>query len=137
MCTLILAGAAYPFLYVFVQHPYYAREPRLGPPPLAGRAGMVTIAMLPFVLALAMKANMVSLVTGVGHEKLNVLHRWLGWMMGVFSVIHALPFIVEPVKQGGLVLLKEKFNANPVYWNGVAALACLFWLCVASLSFVR
>jgi hypothetical protein len=137
MCALIVAGAAYPLLYVFTQRPYYAREPRLGPPPLAGRAGMIAIAMLPFVLALAMKANLVSFVTGVGHEKLNVLHRWMGWMMGLFSVIHAVPFIVEPVKEGGWALVKTKFSANPVYWNGVAALACLFWLCVASLPFVR
>lgn len=137
MCTLIITGAAYPLLYVFTQRPYYAREPWLGPPPLAGRAGMIAIAQLPFVLALGMKANLVSVVTGVGHEKLNVLHRWLGMLMGVFSVIHALPYFVEPVKHGGWGLLKEKFEANWVYWNGVAALACLFWLCVASLPFIR
>ncbi|KAI5804532.1 ferric reductase NAD binding domain-containing protein [Geopyxis carbonaria] len=137
MCTLILVGFAFPFLYIFTQHPYYAREPFLGPPPISGRSGMMALAMLPFILALGMKVNLVSLVTGVGHEKLNVLHRWLGMLMGILSVIHAVPFVVEPVKNGGWALCKEKFMSHPTYWNGVGAFVCLFWLCIASQPFIR
>ena len=137
MITLICAGALYPLLYTWTQHPYYAREPRLGPPPLAGRAGMIAIAMLPFVLALGMKWNLIAIVTGIEQEKLNVLHRWSGWLMGLMSLMHALPYFVEMLKEGGREMVKQKFRENPVYWNGVAALCCLFWLCVASLPFVR
>jgi hypothetical protein len=137
MSSLIVAGFSYPMLYVFVQRPYYARSPELGPPPLAGRAGMIAVAMIPFVVALGMKANLVSLVTGVGHEKLNVLHRWLGLLMGFLSIIHAIPFLVEPVVNGSWSDLKVKFMSNIVYWNGVGAFACLFWLCVASLKPIR
>lgn len=97
----------------------------------------MAIAMLPFIIALGMKWNMVSLVTGVGHEKLNVLHRWLSLLFAALSLIHAIPFIVEPVKEGGWALCKEKFMSHPTYWNGVGAMVCLFWLCVASLPFVR
>jgi len=98
---------------------------------------MIAVAMIPFVVALGMKANLVSLVTGVGHEKLNVLHRWLGLLMGFLSIIHAIPFLVEPVVNGSWSDLKVKFMSNIVYWNGVGAFACLFWLCVASLKPIR
>jgi predicted ferric reductase len=137
MSTLIVAGFSYPMLYVFVQRPFYAQAPNMGPPPLAGRAGMIAVAMIPFVVALGMKANLVSLVTGVGHEKLNVLHRWLGLLMGLLSIIHAVPFLVEPVVNGTWGDLKNKFMSNIVYWNGVGAFACLFWLCIASLKPIR
>lgn len=134
---LILAGFAYPVLYVFTQRPYYELAPRFGPPPLSGRSGMITLAMTPFVLMLGMKANLVSLVTGVGHEKLNVLHRWLGYFMGFFAIVHTVPFIVEPLRNGGVVQLKDLFYNHIEYWNGVGALICLLWLCFGSLRFVR
>lgn len=97
----------------------------------------MAIAMLPFILALGMKVNLISLVTGVGHEKLNVLHRWLALLFGILSLIHAIPYVVEPVKRGGWELAREKFMSHPTYWNGVGAMACLFWLCVASMPFIR
>lgn len=137
LCALVVAGFLYPLLYIFTQRPYYALLPALGPPPLAGRAGMIAVAIIPFVLALGMKANAISLVTGVGHEKLNVLHRWGGVLMGLLAVVHAVPFLVEPVVHGGWGALREKMALHPTYWNGVGALACLFWLCVASLPFIR
>lgn len=134
---LILAGFAYPALYTFTQHPYYEMAPQYGPPPLAGRGGMIALAMTPFVLMLGMKANMISLVTGVGHEKLNVLHRWLGFFMGFFALVHAVPFIVEPLRNGGYHTLKALFYNHVEYWNGVGALICLLWLCFGSLPFIR
>lgn len=134
---LILAGFSYPVLYVFTQRPYYEREPKFGPPPLAGRSGMIALAMTPFILMLGMKANLISLVTGVGHEKLNVLHRWLGFFMGFFSVVHTIPFIVEPLKQGGMDRLRVVWASHSTYWNGVGALVCVLWLCFGSLPFIR
>jgi Ferric reductase like transmembrane component len=135
--ALIVAGFLYPVLYVFTQHPYYEREPQFGPPPLAGRAGMIALAMTPFVIMLGMKANLISLITGMGHEKLNVLHRWLGFSCGFFSLVHAIPYIVEPLKNGGWSKLSEVFNSHVTYWNGVGAIVCMFWLTFGSLNFIR
>ena len=134
--ALILAGFMFPMLYVFVQHPYYERDPHFGPPPVAGRSGMIALAMTPFILLLGMKANLISLVTGMGHEKLNVLHRWLGYFCGFFSLVHTIPYIVEPLKNGGWAKLTEVFN-HVTYWNGVGALVCMFWLNFGSLNFMR
>ncbi|KAH0606914.1 uncharacterized protein H6S33_002902 [Morchella sextelata] len=134
---LIILGFAYPSLYVFTQHPYYEREPRFGPPPLAGRGGMTALAMTPFVLMLGMKSNLISVITGVGHEKLNVLHRWLGYFLGFFSLVHAVPFIIEPLRNGGSGTLAALFRDHIVYWNGVGALLCVLFLCFGSLPFIR
>lgn len=140
LALIIAAGWAYPMLYVFTQHPYYRMFAWYGPPGIAGRSGMIAVAITPFSIALGMKANWVSLVTGVGHERLNVLHRWLGLLCGVMAVIHTVPFLYEPVRDGGWGALREKLlhgKGNIYYWNGFAALACLLWLDVASLPFLR
>lgn len=134
---LILVGFAYPTIYVFSQRPYYEMAPLFGPPPLSGRSGMITLAMTPFVLMLGMKANLISLITGVGHEKLNVLHRWLGFFMAFFAVVHTIPFIIEPLRNGGVGQLKNLFSDHFEYWSGVGALICLLWLSFGSLSFIR
>ncbi|CAZ81963.1 unnamed protein product [Tuber melanosporum] len=135
--SLVLAGFMYPLLYIFSQHPYYEREPRFGPPPLGGRSGMIALAMTPFIILLGMKANLISMVTGMGHEKLNVLHRWLGFVCGFFSLVHSAPYIIEPLKNGGWSKLAEVFNGHVTYWNGVGALVCMFWLTFGSLNFIR
>lgn len=134
---LILVGFAYPTIYVFAQRPYYEMAPLFGPPPLSGRSGMITLAMTPFVLMLGMKANLISLVTGVGHEKLNVLHRWLGFFMAFFAIVHTVPFIIEPLRNEGMGQLKSLFYNHFEYWSGVGALICLLWLSFGSLSFIR
>lgn len=134
---LILVGFAYPTVYVFSQRPYYEMASEFGPPPISGRSGMITLAMTPCVLMLGMKANLISLVTGVGHEKLNVLHRWLGFFMAFFAVVHTVPFIIEPLRFGGWQRLRYLFANHFEYWTGVGALVCLLWLCFASLPFIR
>ncbi len=97
----------------------------------------MAVAMIPFVLALGMKANLVSFITGVGHEKLNVLHRWLSFLLFILSIVHGAPFIVEPVVNTGWGEVSNKFKQHPEYWSGAGALLALFWLCFASLPFLR
>lgn len=101
---------------------------------------MIGIALTPFILALGMKANLISFMTGVGHERLNALHRWMGMLAGIMGVIHTIPFLVEPVRDEGWHALKNKLlhgRGNIYYWNGFGALACLLWLCIASFPFIR
>lgn len=146
MAATIFVGWAYPTFYVFPQKPWYRVYAEYGPPGLAGRAGMIAIATIPFIYALSMKANWISLVTGVGHERLNVLHRWLGLICLFFSIVHTVPFLVEPVHgdwgdgPGSWAALREKLlhgRGNIYYWNGFAALGCMVWLNLASISFLR
>lgn len=52
---------------------------------------------------------MVTLLTGLGHEKLNVFHRWVGWSVFGLSVVHTVPFIVAPLHDGGYSALHKQF----------------------------
>lgn len=63
----------------------------------------------PLLVALAGKAKVVTLVTGLGHEKLNVVHRWVGWSVFGLSVAHTIPFIVAPLPDGGYSALHKQF----------------------------
>lgn len=50
-------------------------------PPIATRAGFLAIAILPFQVMFATKWNPITILTGVSHERLQVYHRWSGWIM--------------------------------------------------------
>lgn len=100
---------------------------------------MLAVAMMPWIVALSMKANLVTMLTGIGHERLNVLHRWGGYLCLFLSLIHTIPFYVTPVwDKGGLTTFKGYFSGQYyVYGTGLAALVPLLVLCIHSLPFLR
>lgn len=93
----------------FAVRPYYRQFRGFGSPPLAIRTGLMAIACTPILLALSGKANIITVLTGVGHEKLNVIHRWVAWMCFALSLVHTIPFIVAPLRDGGYRALHEQF----------------------------
>ena len=100
LCCLILS---------FAVRPYYRAHYGYGSPPLAIRAGPMAVALTPWIVALSGNANLITMVTSIGHEKLNVFHRWIGRICLGLSVIHTVPFIVAPLKNGGYTALHEAF----------------------------
>lgn len=79
----------------FAIHPYYRLYRGFGSPPLAIRAGLMAVALTPLVFALAGKSNLVRLLTGVSHEKLNIFHRCVSYACLVLSIIHTAPYLVN------------------------------------------
>lgn len=88
-------------LYCTVPQPLFWTSIAYGSPPLAVRSGMMAVALMPWIVALAMKANLISMVTGISHERLNVLHRWAAYICLVLSILHTVPFYVTPVWEKG------------------------------------
>ncbi|KAI9738006.1 MAG: hypothetical protein M1834_009376 [Cirrosporium novae-zelandiae] len=43
------------------------------------------------------------------HEKLNVIHRWVAWMYFGLAWVHTTPFLIAPVRDGGLARLHYQF----------------------------
>lgn len=125
--------------YSFIPQPLYYASIQFGSPPLAIRAGMLAVAMMPWVIALSMKANFITMLTGIGHERLNVLHRWAAYICLFLSLVHTVPFYVTPIwDQGGLHVFKTYFTGQTyIYGTGVAALVPLIVLCLHSLPFLR
>ncbi|GAB7361880.1 hypothetical protein MBLNU230_g1919t1 [Neophaeotheca triangularis] len=138
--VIVFAALVFTILYSFVPQPLYWEKIRYGSPPLAVRSGMLAVSLMPWIVGLSMKANFISMMTGIGHERLNVLHRWLAYICLLLSLIHTIPFYVQPVwDQGGLRVFRSYFTGTGViiYGTGVAALVPLIFLCVHSLPPLR
>jgi len=109
--AIVAAALVFVVLYCFVPQPLYWQSIGFGSPPLAIRAGMIAVAMMPWIVGLAMKPNFISILTGIGHERLNVLHRWLAYICLLLSLIHTIPFYVQPVwDRGGQAVFQSFFN---------------------------
>ena len=110
---VVVPALIFTVLYCFVPQPLYWESIRYGSPPLAIRAGMIAVAMMPWIVALSMKANFIALLTGIGHERLNVLHRWLAYLCLLLSLIHTVPFYIQPVwEHGGLDVFQSYFGGT-------------------------
>ncbi|KAH8199010.1 hypothetical protein TruAng_006839 [Truncatella angustata] len=131
---------AFVTLYTFLLQPLYWQSIQYGSPPVAIRAGMIAVAMTPWIVATSMKANILTWITGIGPERLNVLHRWAGYLCLFLSLVHTVPFYVQPVwDDGGMTTFSRLFpeGSGVIYGTGIACLVPLIWLCVGSLPFIR
>ncbi|KAI6082662.1 ferric reductase like transmembrane component [Hypoxylon rubiginosum] len=131
---------AFVSIYVFLKQPLYWESIQYGSPPVAIRSGMIAVAMTPWIVATSMKANILTLITGIGPERLNVFHRWAGYVCLFLVLVHTIPFYIQPVwDDGGMEVFEKLFpeGSGVIYGTGIACLVPLLWLCVASLPFIR
>jgi predicted ferric reductase len=139
--TVIVVGALLlGVLYSCLPQPLFWDSIAYGSPPLAIRSGMMAVALLPWIVALAMKANFITMITGIGHERLNVLHRWAAYICLVLSILHTVPFYVTPIWEKGARHVFEGFFSQTgfyAYGTGVAALVPLAFLCLHSIGPLR
>ena len=107
--AFLLITVLFLFVLTFAVRPYYRQHRGYGSPPLAIRTGLMAASLTPLLIALSGKANLVTLLTGLSHEKLNIFHRWVGWFVFGLSVAHTIPFIVAPLHDGGYSALHKQF----------------------------
>ena len=103
-------------------------------PPIATRAGFLALGCLPFILAFGSKANLVTAVTGISHERLNVWHGWVSWAMLVLGMVHAFPLIIFHRSQGDM---GKMWSSSGTWLTGVIALVCQGWLTIMSIPRIR
>lgn len=128
--TIYACGTSlYLFCYALVPHFWYRACRGFGSPPLAIRAGAMAMAPIPFIFALSGKLNIISMLTGIGYEKLNWVHQFAGVACLVLSVIHTIPFIYQALAEGGSDNLNLVFKGTD-YITGIAALVPLVLLCL-------
>lgn len=138
-------GAIFFFSMVLGPKPYYwpnVKEPGTtelleswgGSPPIATRSGWLALGCLPFIMATSPKSNMITGLTGISHEKLQVFHRWTSYACFVLALIHTFPFIVYNAWLGTLA---SEWKTNVCYWTGVVALVAQAWLTFASIGPLR
>ncbi|KAF2473682.1 uncharacterized protein BDR25DRAFT_217251 [Lindgomyces ingoldianus] len=138
MLLFVLITCLFLLLLAFIQRPYYRLHRGFGSPPLAVRTGLMAIALTPIIVALAGKVNFITILTGISHEKLNVLHRYASYMCLFLSIVHTVPFIVAPLKDGGLKQLhKQYYKKGGLEFTGTPPLGILVGLCVFSIPWIR
>ncbi|KAL4918668.1 ferric reductase NAD binding domain-containing protein [Aspergillus aurantiobrunneus] len=136
--VLILVGVVFFLAMTLGPQPYYWPDRGTvsygSSPPIATRTGWMAVALLPFVLVLGAKANLVSAVTGVPHEKLQVFHHWTSYAMFVLGLVHTFPFIVYRIEIGEMMM---EWRTSVFYWTGVATLIPQAYLTFMSLPSIR
>ncbi|KAK6462853.1 ferric reductase transmembrane component 7 [Scheffersomyces coipomensis] len=130
-------SSVYLFCYSLVPHFWYRGCFGFGSPPLAVRSGIMAGALTPFIYILAGKANMITFLTGISYEKLNQYHQFVGVACFVLSVIHTIPFIYQPLVEGGTSNLRYQFTTDFQFYSGIPPLIILGWLVIASKAWFR
>nr|VWP00534.1 Pre-mRNA-splicing ATP-dependent RNA helicase PRP28 (EC [Ganoderma boninense] len=94
------------------------------------RGAHLAACQLPFIVALAGKNNIISFLTGIGHEKLNVLHRAAARTCLILLWIHALTRTVAGLTE------REDFGHGWMRW-GAASLTSFTLLSMMSVRIIR
>ncbi|KAJ6526009.1 iron reductase [Mycena capillaripes] len=97
----------------------------------ANRAGLIAAAQYPLLIGLGMKNNIISVLTGIGSDKLNLLHRVVARVLCVLLWIHAGGRLV----QNGRAENMKDFGEAWFRWGfvSVTALTLLMFLSVRPL----
>jgi predicted ferric reductase len=78
----------------------------------------MALALMPVLFMLAAKRNMISVLTGVSHERLQVFHQWVAYFMFILALLHTFPFIYFNAQAGMSMIM---WRTSYQYWTGVVA----------------
>jgi hypothetical protein len=103
--TLLAISTAFLSVLPWPQRQYLRAHFILGSPPLSVRCAMIISALTPLTVALAGKVNIITWITGVGHAKLNVYHRYVSYVILCLATVHTV----------GLLSLFDSISLS--YWH--------------------
>ncbi|PSN63795.1 hypothetical protein BS50DRAFT_590808 [Corynespora cassiicola Philippines] len=146
--TLTLLGFASVFFSIipWPQQRYLRARFRFGSPPLSVRCAMVIAALTPLTIAMAGKVNVITWMTGVGYEKLNVVHRYTAYVIFYLATIHTLsymylllivPHLIAPVQDGGWSMLNKLYANQARELSGTVLYFVTFGLVSLSIPWIR
>ncbi|MCJ1224586.1 hypothetical protein MMC12_001231 [Toensbergia leucococca] len=98
------------------------------------RAGWLSIAQLPLLILLAGKNNIIGCLTGVGYERLNILHRWVARCMLLTATMH---FAYQSYGWNRLGLMQLEWATDTCAPTGMAAYAILLWMNLSTVAPLR
>lgn len=134
---IISIGVLYTLCYCFVPKPFYRICAGFGSPPLATRSGVMSTGLVPIIFILSGKSNIISQLTGISYEKINVYHRWVSVMCCLLGWVHTIVFYYQAVHEGGYARLQYDMRTNYFFVNGIPPMLFLTILTVFSHSYIR
>ncbi|CAN6673022.1 ferric/cupric reductase transmembrane component 7 [Trichomonascus vanleenenianus] len=135
--AVVFSAFLFMLCIVFIPHFWYRACFQFGSPPLAVRAGMVSNALTPLIYTLSGKSNVVTALTGMSYERLNVYHQTVAWLSLFFAWVHTVPFLAQPMWEGGAQWLHKWYYDGITDISGTVALVLLMTLCFFSLRSIR
>ncbi len=94
------------------------------------RNAWVTVTQVPLLYLLASKTNMIGIIIGTSHERLNWLHRWVARTMFVTATVHGFHFWSEWVYYD--IVQTELATLSTIVPYGLGAWGILLWMTVTS-----
>lgn len=101
--------------------------------PWADRVGVLAYALTPLSILLSSRESILSLITGLPYQSFSFLHRWLGYIIVVQSVLHTIGWSIielrlyQPQPKVGVEWIKQLY----MIW-GVIAMFLLLSLFILS-----
>ena len=117
-------------------HPgLYNTRSSLGP--FADRVGVLAYALTPLSIMLANRESILSILTGIPYQNFNFLHRWLGYIIVIQSILHTIGWSIIEIKlyQPQPQVAKKWIVQLYMIW-GVVAMILLLLIYVLSLPSV-
>lgn len=90
--------------------------------PFADRIGVLAYALTPLSILLASRESLLSSITGVPYQSFMFLHRWVGYIILIQSVVHTI---------GWIVVEAALYQPQPATWDSLAAELYIQWGFVA------
>ncbi|EED82556.1 iron reductase [Postia placenta Mad-698-R] len=82
------------------------------------RAAYVAVSQIPFVVALATKNNIISMLIGIGWDHMNYIHRFTGRLLVIAANVHAIGYSRLPLDNLGEV--HQAYRAAALHVRSVA-----------------
>ncbi|RLL99200.1 hypothetical protein CFD26_103525 [Aspergillus turcosus] len=98
------------------------KQTRVGLGPLADRVGVLAYALTPLAVLLSTRESLLSLLTGIPHHHFLFLHRWLGYIIYIQSVLHTI---------GWTIIEAKLYQPQPSTWTNFIAQEYMIWGVVA------
>ena len=107
----------------FLQRPYFRPRLSYGSPPIGVRTGVMALACTPAIVVLSGKYNLITLMTGISYERLNLLHRYLGYICLGLGVVHSIAFAIAIYGDSNYWPLFENFGSAEVRYPLICVIA--------------
>ncbi|KAG9239158.1 metalloreductase [Amylocarpus encephaloides] len=98
------------------------------------RSGFIAVCQMPLIILLSSKRNIIGLLTGMGYERLNWLHRWTARCL-LFTVIIHLGYWFTEWDKFDYAMIKIK--TDKLTQRGITAGAMLGWIVFSSIAPIR
>ncbi|KAK3985248.1 putative ferric reductase transmembrane component [Cladorrhinum sp. PSN332] len=98
------------------------------------RNGWITVTQMPLLYLLSSKCNILGLIIGTSHERLNWLHRWVARTMLVSGAVHGWHFYADWARSE---LVDYQISMMPMIKYGFGAWGVLLWACLSGFAPLR